>query len=141
MRANQGLIIEAAYAAWAGEDLAMLGDCMHENAISLIHMPERTWPMSGPLIGKPAVLGALAKVSRDFEVVEYRPLTMKGEDGVWTCRARIHYGHRITGLSYEATTRNIWKIQGDRIISYEVFHDAARLRAFFEMVSRISVEA
>ena len=34
MRANERLIIEAAYASWAGEDLALLGDCLHENAVS-----------------------------------------------------------------------------------------------------------
>ena len=140
MRANQRLIVEAAYTAWASEDLAMLGQCLHEQAVSLIHMPTGTWPMSGPLIGKPAVLGALAAVARNFEVVDYRPLKMSGEAGVWKCRARIHYGHRGTGLSYEATTRNVWKVLGDRIISYEVFHDAARLRAFYRMVSRAEAD-
>ena len=119
----------------------MLGDCLHDNAVSLIHMPAGAWPMSGPLRGKPAVLGALGKVSRDFEVVEYRPLKMTGADGVWTCRARIHYGHRATGLCYGATISNVWKIVGDRITSYEVFHDTARLRAFFEMVNRIDIGA
>ena len=141
MRANHRLILEADYTAWASEDLAMLGDCLHEQAVSIIHMPRGTWPMSGPLVGKPAVLGALAAVARAFEVVEYRPLKMSCEAGVWTCRARIHYGHRATGLSYEATTRNVWKVVGDRIVSYEVFHDAARLRAFYGMVSRASVDA
>jgi ketosteroid isomerase-like protein len=141
MRANQRLIVEAAYTAWASEDLAMLGQCLHEQAVSLIHMPAGTWPMSGPLLGKPAVLGALAAVASSFEVVEYRPLKMSGEAGVWTCRARIHYGHRDTGLSYEATTRNIWKVRGDKIVSYEVFHDAARLRAFYEMVKRKKADA
>ncbi len=141
MRANQRLIVEAAYTAWATEDLAMLADCLHERAVSLIHMPAGTWPMSGPLIGKPTVLGALAAVARNFEVVDYRPLKMTGEAGVWTCRARIHYGHRSSGLSYEATTRNVWKVLGDRIISYEVFHDAERLRAFYELVNRAEVDA
>jgi ketosteroid isomerase-like protein len=141
MRASQRLIVEAAYTAWASEDLAMLGDCLHEQTVSLIHMPPGTWPMSGPLLGKPAVLGALAAVARNFQVVEYRPLKMTGGDGIWTCRARIHYGHRTTGLSYEATTRNVWKVLGDRIISYEVFHDAGRLRAFYKMVSRAEAEA
>jgi len=66
---------------------------------------------------------------------------MTGEDGIWTCRARIHYAHRATGISYEVTIRNVWTIVGDRIRSYEVFHDAPRMRAFFEMVSQMSVGA
>ena len=119
----------------------MLSDCLHEQAVSLIHLPAGTWPMSGPLIGKRAVLGALSAVADSFQVVEYRPLKMTGEDGVWTCRARIHYGHRATGLSYEATTRNVWKVRGDRIISYEVFHDTKRLRAFYRLVNRVAQDA
>ena len=59
----------------------------------------------------------------------------------WTSRAKIHYGHKSTGLSYEANIRNVWHIEGDKVRRFEVFHDAARLRAFFEMVSRMSVEA
>ena len=141
MRANQRLILEAAYTAWAEEDLSLLGDCLHENAVSLIHMPAGTWPMSGPLRGKRAVLGALAKVAQNFEVVEYRPLKMRGAGGIWACRARIHYGHRATGLSYEATIHNVWKIVGDKITSYEVVHDAAKLRAFFAMVNRVDIKA
>jgi ketosteroid isomerase-like protein len=141
MRANERLIIEAAYASWAGEDLALLGDCLHENAVSLIHLPPGSWPMSGALRGRRAILDALRAVSSNFEVVEYRPLKMTGEDGIWTCRARIHYAHRATGISYEATIRNVWTIVGDRIRSYEVVHDAPRMRAFFEMVSQMSVEA
>jgi len=141
MRANERLIIEAAYAAWGAEDLSLLGDCLHDRAISIIHLPQGSWPMSGSLRGKPAILGALDAVSRNFEVAEYRPLKMTGEDGIWTCRARIHYAHRATGISYEATIRNVWTIVGDRIRSYEVFHDAPRMRAFFEMVSQMSVGA
>lgn len=141
MRVNERLIIEAAYASWAGEDLALLGDCMHENSVSLIHLPPGSWPMSGVLRGKPAILRALGTVSKHFHVAEYRPVKMSGEDGVWTCRARVHYAHRVTGISYEATIPNTWTIVGGRIGSYEVVHDAPRLRAFFEMVSQMSVGA
>jgi ketosteroid isomerase-like protein len=141
MRANQRLILEAAYASWEDEDLSLLGRCLHENAVSFIHLPDGTWPMSGVLRGRKAVLDALGRVARDFEVIEYRPTKMSNNDGVWTCRARLHYLHRETSLSYEATISNVWTMVGDRITSYEVFHDAERMRAFFEMVSRMSVEA
>ena len=98
--------------------------------------------MSGPLIGKPAMLGALAEGLRDFEVVEYRPLKMKGADGLWTSPGQAF----TTGIESPAcrtrppfVTSGTSKATGSG--SFEVFHDAARLRAFFEMVSRMSVEA
>jgi ketosteroid isomerase-like protein len=107
MRANQRLILEAAYASWDKEDLSLLDQCLHKNAVSFIRLPPGTWPMSGVLRGKTAVLDALNRVARDFAVVEYRPVKMSGGDGIWTCRARVHYAHRASGLSYEATISNV----------------------------------
>ena len=141
MRANQRLIIEATYASWAAQDLTTVGACLHHDAVYLLHLPPGAWPISGAVRGKATILQSLADILRDFEVVEYRPLKIANVDGLWTSRARIHYGHRATGLSYEATIRNAWRFEGDRIRSFEVFHDAARLRAFFEMVSWMRIEA
>jgi ketosteroid isomerase-like protein len=143
MRADQQLVLEAAYASWEAQDLSLLAYCMHENAVSFIRLPPGAWPMTGVLRGKATVLAALGKVSRDFDVLEYRPTRMHCPDGngIWKCHARIHYRHRATGLSYEASVRNVWTIVGDKIASYEVFHDAGRLRAFFELVKRADADA
>lgn len=141
MLANQRMIIEATYASWAAQDLATVGACLHEDAVYLLHLPPGAWPIAGAVRGKATILKSLGDILRDFEVVEYRPLKIANVDGLWTSRAKIYYGHRATGLSYEATIRNVWHIDGDKIRSFEVFHDAARLRAFFEMVSRAGIEA
>jgi ketosteroid isomerase-like protein len=141
MRANERLIIEATYAAWAAQDLALVGASLHDDAVYLLHLPPGAWSICGPVRGKSTILKSLGDILQDFEVLKYRPLKISRADGLWTSRARIHYGHRTTGLSYEATISNVWRIEDDRITSFEVFHDAARLRAFFEMVSRMRIEA
>lgn len=141
MRANERLIIEATYASWAKEDVSLVGACLHEDAAYLVHLPPGAWFMCGVVRGKSTILKSLGEILRDFEVLEYRPLKIAAADGLWTSRARIHYRHRATGLSYEATVRNIWRFDDDRIRRFEAFHDAARLRAFFEMVSRPRIEA
>jgi len=141
MLACQRLIIEATYASWAAQDLAMVGACLHHDAVYLLHLPPGAWPISGAVRGRATILKSLGEILRDFEVLEYRPLKITNLDGLWTSRAKIHYGHRATGLSYEATISNVWRIDGDKIRSFEVFHDAARLRAFFEMASRAGIEA
>jgi ketosteroid isomerase-like protein len=141
MRANERVIIEATYASWAAQDLSTVGACLHDDAVYQLHLPPGAWSICGAVRGKSTILKSLGDILRDFEVLEYRPLKISDADGLWTSRARIHYGHRATGLSYEATIRNVWKIEGDRIRRFEVFHDAARLRAFFEMVSRMRIEA
>ena len=142
MRVNQRLIIEAIYASWAAQDLASVGACLHQDAVYLLHLPAGAWPLSGVVRGRATILTSLSEILQDFEVLAYRPLKITdADDGIWTSRARIHYGHRATGLSYEATISNVWRVDGDKIRSFEVFHDAARLRAFFEMVSKAGIDA
>jgi hypothetical protein len=94
MRASQRLIIEATYASWAAQDLATVGACLHKDAVYLLHLPPGAWPISGAVRGKATIIKSLAEILRDFEVVEYRPLKIAEADGLWTSRARIHYGHR-----------------------------------------------
>lgn len=141
MRASQRLIIEGMYASWAAQDLRAVAACLHRDAGYTLHLPEGAWPIAGAVRGKRKIVASLAEILQDFEVVEYRPLKIADSDGIWTSRAKIHYGHKATGLSYEATIRNVWHIEGDKVRHFEVFHDAARLRAFFEMVNRTGVEA
>lgn len=141
MLASQRLIIESIYASWAAQDLAAVSACLHRHAVYTLHLPADAWPLAGAVYGKQKIVTSLRDVLRDFEVVEYRPLKITNGDEVSTSRARIHYGHKATGLSYEATIRNVWRIEGDKVRSFEVFHDAARLRAFYEMVSRTGIEA
>jgi len=141
MRVNHRLVIEATYASWATQDLAAVGLCLHDDAVYLLHLPAGAWPISGFVRGRARILKSLGEILRDFEVLEYRPLKIAEADGIWTSRARIHYGHRSTGLSYEATISNAWRVDRGRIRHFEVFHDTERLRAFFELVSKAGIDA
>jgi ketosteroid isomerase-like protein len=141
MRASQRLIVEATYASWAAQDLSAVAACLHRDAVYTLHLPEGSWPIAGNVCGKRKIVASLGDILRDFEVIEYRPLKITESGDIATSRAKIHYGHKATGLSYEASIRNVWRIEGDKVRHFEVFHDAARLRAFFEMVSRMGVEA
>ena len=141
MRASRRLIVEGMYASWAAQDLRAVAACLHRDAVYKLHLPEGAWPIAGTVRGKQKIVTSLAEILRDFEVVEYRPLKITEDGDTATSRAKIHYGHKATGLSYEASIRNVWRIEGDKVRHFEVFHDAARLRAFFEMVNRMSVEA
>jgi ketosteroid isomerase-like protein len=140
MLASKRLIIEATYAAWADQDLGAVSGCLHRDAVYMLHLPADAWPLTGPVRGRPKILTLLNEILHDFEVLEYRPLKIVTRDDVSMSRAKIHYGHKATGLSYEATVRNVWRIEGDKIRSFEAFHDAARLRAFYAMVRRAGVE-
>lgn len=141
MRVNRRLIIEATYAGWAAQDLSLVASCLHRDAVYKLHLPPGAWPVSGLVRGKQTIMTSLGDILRDFDVLEYRPLKITEDHGEMKSRAKIQYGHRATGLTYEATISNLWRIDGDKIRHMEVFHDAARLRAFFKMVNQTSVEA
>ena len=142
MHASERLIVEAIYASWAGQDLPSVAACLHPDAVYTLHLPSDAWTIAGDVRGRQKIITSLEEILRDFEVLEYRPLKIIEDDGgIAKSRAKIHYGHKATGLSYEATISNRWRIAGDKIVHFEVFHDAQRLRAFFEMVNRMTVEA
>ena len=141
MRASQRLIIEAVYASWAVQDLEPIRACVHPDAVYRQHLPPGAWPICGVVRGKREIIASLAHFLRDFDVIEYRPLKITCFDDISVSRVKIHYGHKPTGLSYETTARKIARVEGDKIRSFEVIHDSARLRAFYEMVSRIGVDA
>src|SRR5688572_6340583 len=107
MRASQRLIVEAMYASWAAQTLSSVAGCLHRDATYTLHLPPGAWPIAGDVRGKRKIVTSLAEILRDFEVVEYRPLKITESDDVATSRAKIHYGHKATGLSYEATIRNV----------------------------------
>ncbi len=148
---NQKFVIEAVYASWTKHDLATIGMCIDDDAEWIVHVPPGAWHLSGSVRTKPSVMRALRAVVRDFEVQQYRPLKIvQLEDlwasrgrrrvwnrskGFWLSRARIGYGHRATGLTYEATITNFWEIERGKITLCEALHDAERLRAFSEMVT------
>lgn len=147
---NQKFVIEAVYASWMKHDLATIGMCIDDDAEWVVHLPPGAWHLSGSVRTKHSVMRALRAVVRDFEVLEYRPLKIvpledvwasrghrrswKRGKGFWLSRVRIGYGHRATGLTYDATITNFWEIDRDKIALCEALHDAERLRAFSEMV-------
>jgi ketosteroid isomerase-like protein len=141
MRVSERLIVEGTFAAWAAEDLATVAASVHDDSLYVLHLPEHAWPIAGVVRGKQRVMASLAAFLRDFDVVEYRPLKIRVEDGVFSTRARLHYAHKRTGLCYEATIANRGRLAGGKIAYFEVLHDTARLRAFYDMVRRMTVEA
>ena len=141
MRASQRAIIEAVYAAWAAHDVAAVSACLHPDVVYKLHLPTGAWPIAGTLRGKHNVIGSLTRFLRGFDVIEYKPLKISCDDALAVSVAKIQYLHKPTGHLVDAISRNLVHVRGDKILYFEVIHDAERLRAFFEMVSRMSVEA
>ena len=53
---------------------------------------------------------------------------------------RFHYRHKETGLEYEGRMRHVWRVEGDKIVHFEEFHDAERVRTFFRLLAQAKAE-
>ncbi len=140
---DQRLIIEGACASWAVHDVAAVRACVHRDAVYKHYLPQGAWPIPGVVHGKHNLAQSLSQFLRDFHVTRYRPLKISFSDrhGLWVSRIAFQYEHRVTGHSFDGTARVKTLFDCDKILSIEILHDAPRLHAFFEMVSRMGIEA
>jgi hypothetical protein len=141
MRADERYLVEGTLASWAAHDLETVRLSLHKDAIYRLHLLEGAWPIAGVVRGRQNIIACLNDFLRQFDVLEYRLLRLAAKDGCFATQVKLHYGHKPTGLSYEATVRNKGRLCGDKILYFEVYHDTARLKAFYEMVTRMTVEA
>ena len=141
MRADEQYLVEGILASWAAQDLDTVELGLHRDAVYKLYLPESAWPIAGVVRGRQKIITCLANFLQDFDVVEYKLLKVTSGEGQFSTQVKLHYGHRPTGLSYEATIRNMGRISGDKISYFEVYHDTAKLRAFYEMVTRMTIEA
>jgi hypothetical protein len=138
---SQRLILEGVCASWAAQDFAAVRACIHRDAVYQHHLPAGAWPMHGIVRGKQEILGSLSGFLQDFDVIQYRPLKIVPDGEFWDLRVAFEYGHKLTGHTLDGTARIKTLIDLDKVRLFEVIHDAPRLRAFFELVSRMSIEA
>jgi ketosteroid isomerase-like protein len=135
---DRRVILEGVSASWAAHDLAAVKACLHRDAVYKHYLPAGAWPIPSTMCGKQNIIQSLSHFLHHFEVIRYRPLKFAFDDaGLLVARVTFQYAHKITGHSLEGTARIRTQIEDDKIQSFEVIHDAPRLRAFLEMVSRI----
>ncbi len=136
MRASISMVVEAAYAAWAARDLATTLAVFARDVAFIIHLPEDVAPFVGEVRGRDELAPRLQAILDDFDFIEYVPLQITAEGGSFHSRVRFHYRHKSTGLEYEGRMRHVWCVEGDKIVRFEEFHDAERVRIFFRLLAQ-----
>ena len=136
MRASDRLVLEAAYASWAVRDLAATMSCFAKDVVFIIHLPPEVAPYVGEVRGKEELTRRLQMILDDFDFIEYRPLQITAQDDSFHSQIRFHYRHKATGLEYEGSMRHVWRVAGDKIVRFEEYHDAERVRAFFGLLAQ-----
>lgn len=135
MRADGSILLEAGYAAWAAGDLDALMACFADDVAFAIHLPPEVVPFAGLVVGKEDLARQLTIIMGDFDILEYRPARITAAGNTFHSQISFVFRHKATGLKYEGTARHIWRVQDDKIVHFEEFHDTERTRAFFNLLA------
>lgn len=136
MRASAAILMEAAYAAWAARDLATTLAAFADDVVFVIHLPPEVAPFFGEARGKEHLRRSLQTIIDEFDFLEYVPVSITAEGEHLHSRIRFRYRHKATGLEYDGTMSHVWRVEGARIVRFEEFHDAERVRTFFALVAQ-----
>jgi len=135
VRPHDRLVLEAVYASWAAKDLAAVLACCDDDMVFVIHLPEGM-PFAGETRGKEHLAPRLQMIIDAFDFLDYRPVLISDEDDTFHAQIHYHYRHKATGHVIEGTMRHTGRIEGDKIVRLEEFHDTPRLNAFFELLAQ-----
>ena len=140
VRTSIPMVLEAGYAAWAARDLAATLATFAPDVVFAIHLPPDVAPYVGEVQGRDQLAPRLQAIIDDFDFIEYVPLQITAEGGSFHSRVRFHYRHKETGLAYEGRMRHVWRVEGDKIVHFEEYHDAERVRSFFRLLAQAKAE-
>jgi uncharacterized protein len=136
MQTSASLDLEAAYAAWAARDLDATLAWFADDVVFIIHLPPDVAPFMGEARGKDQLRPRLQAIIDEFDFLEYVPLQIVAAGESLHSRVAFHYRHKTTGLEYDGTMRHVWRVEGDKIVRFEEFHDAERVRSFFKLLAQ-----
>ncbi len=135
MRARDRIVLEAMYASWAAKDLNAVLSCCSDDIVFAIHVPPEIMPFAGETRGKAALVPRLQMILDDFDFLEYRPIFINDEGDTFHSQVRYHFRHKKTQLDIAGTMRHVWRVEDDKIVRLEEFHDTPRVGAFFELLA------
>lgn len=135
MRADTSTLLEAAYAAWAAGDLDGLLACFADDVAFAIRLPPEIVPFAGLVSGKADLARQLMIILDDFDILEYRPMQISAVTDAFHSQVQFIFRHKATGLMYEGTARHLWRVENDKIVHFEEFHDIERTRAYFKLLA------
>lgn len=126
-------VLDGAHAAWSNGDIERL---LSYYADDLVY-----WCNAGSLEGAPYVLEgkpayrtflhSIVAVADSASVTEH----FQFEDGIGRAKVECYIRHRRTGLVLSGSYRQVATFRGRKIARIEEFHDAAKMAAFWRLVT------
>jgi ketosteroid isomerase-like protein len=127
------LVLRRACALWRTGNLPRLLANFEDDVVFSVHARPNAPSVVGEGLGKALFAQRLETLLDEFVVEEFE-LQGVWRSGFWYhTRVRYLYRHHVSGLVIDGTMRHKWGLVGDKIAHFELFHDAARMRAFLDM--------
>lgn len=127
------MILDSSHAAWSRGDIeGVLSNYVDD----LTYYCNTGGPDGGPLsiVGKQALrhmLQPIADVAESVSVSEY----FRFSDGIGRAKIECYIRHKTTHHTLVGSYRQLVTYRGNRIARMEEFHDAAKMIAFWRMIS------
>lgn len=127
------MILEATHAAWSNGDIDGL---VHHFTDDLTYFCNTGGPDGGPLtiVGKKAyreMLQQIVDVAESVSVSEY----FRFSEGAGRSKVECYIRHKTTRHTLVGSYRQLVTYEGSKISRLEEFHDAAKMIAFWRMIS------
>ncbi len=127
------VILEATHAAWSNGDVEAVTRYFTDD---LTYFCNTGGPDGGPLtiLGKKAyreMLQQIVDVAESVSVSEY----FRFSNGIGRAKIECYIRHKTTRHTLVGSYRQLITYRGDRIERMEEFHDAAKMIAFWRMIS------
>jgi ketosteroid isomerase-like protein len=127
------MILESSHAAWSRGDVEGV---LRHYADDLSYHCNTGGPDGGPLVieGKQSLrnfLRAIVDVAESVSVPEY----FRYSDGIGRSKIECYIRHKTTHHSLVGSYRQLVTYRDNRIARTEEFHDAAKMIAFWKMIS------
>lgn len=126
-------VVDGTHAAWSNGDI--------ERLLSFYTDDLTYWCNAGSIEGTPYILHgkpafrtflhSIHAVAESGSVTEY----FHFEDGVARTSVECYLLHRRTGLVLSGSFRQVMTFRGRRIVRLEDYHDAAKMAAFWRLVT------
>jgi ketosteroid isomerase-like protein len=127
------MILDLSHAAWSRGDVEGVLSCFTDD---ITYSCNTGAPDGGPLVivGKTdyrAMLQPIVDVAESVSVAEY----FRYDEGIGRAKIECYIRHRTTRHTLVGSYRQLVTYRGDRIARLEEFHDAAKMIAFWQMIS------
>ena len=132
---NPEYVLHELYAAYAAGDLDGALSCCTDDVVFATNIPHEVGPLGGEAHGRRALRDFLVEISRDFELVFYRPGRITIDSMIGHAQVRYCFRHRVSRMELDGVMRHEIVFENRKVACIREYHDIERVRAFMQLVA------